>query len=59
MGKKNNVFYKCIGGNSGICLSLAMFIGKDWMVNLMIIYIKNISIKALDLMTLSKKLWGC
>ena len=32
----------------GICLLLRMFIGEDWMVNLMIIYIKKIIAKALD-----------
>jgi hypothetical protein len=39
--KNDNVFCKCIGGKSGIFLLLAMFIGEDWMVNLMIIYVKK------------------
>jgi hypothetical protein len=46
--ENNIVFYKCIEGQSGICLLLAMFIGEDWMVNLMIIYVKKIIAKALD-----------
>jgi hypothetical protein len=37
--ENNNVFYKCSEGKLGICLLLAMFIGEDWMVNLVIIYI--------------------
>jgi hypothetical protein len=57
--ENDNVFYKCIEGKLGMCLLLAMFTGEDWMVNLMIIYIKKIIAKTLDLMTLSKKLWGC
>jgi hypothetical protein len=36
-----------------------MFIGEDWMVNLMIIYIKEIIAKALDFNDIIKKLWGC
>ena len=55
----NNVFYKCIGGKLGICLLLAMFIDEDWMVNLMIIYIKKIIAKALDFNDIIKKLMGC
>jgi hypothetical protein len=47
--ENDNVFCKCIEGKSGICLLLAMFIGEDWMVNLMIIYIKKIIAKALDI----------
>jgi hypothetical protein len=47
--ENDNVFYKCIEGKSGICLLLAMLIGEDWMVNLMIIYIKKIIAKALDI----------
>jgi hypothetical protein len=46
--ENDNVFYKCIEGKSGICLLLAIFIGEDWMVNLMVIYIKKIIAKALD-----------
>jgi hypothetical protein len=57
--ENDNVFHKCIEGKSGICLLLAMFVGNYWMVNLMIIYIKKIIAKALDLMTLSNLLWGC
>jgi hypothetical protein len=57
--ENDNVLYKCIEGKLGICLLLAIFIGEDWMVNLMIIYITKIIAKALILMTLSKKLWGC
>jgi hypothetical protein len=45
---EDNVFYKCIEGKLGICLLLAIFIGEDCMVNLMIIYIKKIISKALD-----------
>jgi hypothetical protein len=40
--ENDNGFYKCIEGKSGIYLLFAMFIGEDWMVNLMIIYIKKI-----------------
>jgi len=36
-----------------------MFIGDDWMVNLMIIYIKKIIAKVLDFNDIIKKLWGC
>jgi hypothetical protein len=57
--ENDNVLYKCIEGKLGICLLLAIFIGEDWMVNLMIIYITKIIAKALILMTLSKNLWGC
>jgi hypothetical protein len=39
--ENDNVFYKCIEGKLGICLLFAMLIGEDWMVNLMIIYIKK------------------
>jgi hypothetical protein len=41
-----NVSHECIEGKSGICLLLAMFIGGDWMVDLMIIYIKKTIAKA-------------
>jgi hypothetical protein len=46
--ENDNVFYKCIKEKLGIFLLLAMFIGEDWIVGLMIIYIKNIIAKALD-----------
>jgi len=54
----DNVFYKCIEGKSGICLLLVMFIGEDWMVNLMIIYIKKIIAKTLDFNDIIKKFMG-
>ena len=44
-----NVFYKCIEGKSSICLLLAMFIGDNWMVDSMIIYIEKTIAKALDI----------
>jgi hypothetical protein len=44
-----NVFYECIEGKSGIRLLLAMFIGDDWMVDLMIIYIEKTIAKPLDI----------
>ena len=53
-----NFFYKCIEGKLGICLLLAIFIGEDWMVNLMIIYIKKIIAKALDFDDIIKKVMG-
>jgi hypothetical protein len=56
--ENKNVLYKCIEGNWGICLLLAMFTGENWMVNFMIIYIKKIIAKAI-LMISSKTLWGC
>jgi len=37
---------------------LAMSIGEDWMVNLMIIYIKKIIAKALDFYDIIKKFMG-
>jgi hypothetical protein len=46
--ENDNVFYKCIEGKLGICLLLAIFMGEDWMVNLMIIFIKKIIAKASD-----------
>jgi hypothetical protein len=46
--ENDDVFYECIEGKSSIFLLLAMFIDEDWMVNLMIIYIKKIIVKALD-----------
>jgi hypothetical protein len=54
----DNVLYKCIEGKLGISLLLAMFIGEDWIVNLMIIYIKNIIAKALDFNDIIKKIMG-
>ena len=54
-----NVSYECIEGKSGICLLLAMFIGDDWMVYLMIIYIKKTIAKTLDINGIIKNLWGC
>jgi hypothetical protein len=48
----------CIGGKSGICLLLAMFIGEDWMVNFMLIYIKKIIAKAFDFNDIIKKNYG-
>jgi hypothetical protein len=56
--ENNNVFYKCIEGTLGICLLLAMFIGEDWMVNLMIIYIKKIIAKASDFNDIIKTFMG-
>jgi hypothetical protein len=53
--ENDNVFYKCIEGKSGIWLLLEMFIGKDWMVNLMIIYIKKVIVKALYFNDIIKK----
>jgi hypothetical protein len=35
-----------------------MFIGEDWMVNLMIIYIKKIIAKALDFNDIIKNIMG-
>jgi hypothetical protein len=56
--ENDNVFYKCIEGKLGICLLLAMFIGEDWMVNLMIIYSKKIIVKALDFNDIIKNIMG-
>jgi hypothetical protein len=56
--ENDNVFNKCIEGKLGMCLLLAMFIGEDWMVNLMIIYIKKIIAKALDFNNIIKKIMG-
>jgi hypothetical protein len=56
--ENDNVLYKCIEGKLGICLLLAMCIGEDWMVNLMIIYIKKIIAKALDFNDIIKKIMG-
>ena len=47
-----NVFYECIKGNLGIFLLLAMSIGNDWMVDLMIVYIKKTIAKLWILTTL-------
>jgi hypothetical protein len=56
--ENDNVFYKCIEGKSSICSLLAMFIGEDWMVNLIIIYIKIIIAKALDLNDITNRFMG-
>jgi hypothetical protein len=56
--ENDNVFYKCIEGKLGICLLLAMFIGEDWLVNLMIIYNKKIIAKTLDFNDIIKKIMG-
>jgi len=56
--ENDNVLYKCIDGKLGICLLLAKFIGEDWMVNLIIIYIKNIITTALDFNDIIKKIMG-
>ena len=53
-----NVFYECIEGKSGICSLLAMFIGGDRMVDLMIIYIEKTIAKALDINDIIKKFMG-
>ena len=44
-----NVFYECIEGKLAIYLLLAMSIGDDWVVDLMIIYIEKTIAKALDI----------
>jgi hypothetical protein len=41
-----------------MCLLLEIFIGEDWMVNLMIIYIKKIIAKDLDFNDIIKKIMG-
>jgi len=51
-----NVSYKCIEGKSGICLLLTMFISDDWIVDLMIIYIKKTLAEALDINGIIKNL---
>ena len=53
-GLFRNVFYACIRGKSGICLLLAMSIGNDCMVNLMILYIGKTIAKALDIYDIIK-----
>jgi len=53
-----NVFNECIEGKSGIFLLLAMFIGNDWMVDLMIIYIEKTIEKALDINDIIEKIMG-
>jgi hypothetical protein len=53
-----NVFYARIKGKSGIFLLLAMSIGSDWMVDLMIIYIGKTSAKAFDIDDIIKKIMG-
>jgi hypothetical protein len=54
-----NVFYECIEGELAICLLLATFIGDDWMVGLMIIFIEKTIANALDINNTIKKKWGC
>ena len=54
-----NVFYECIKKKSGICSLLTMFIGDDWMVDLMIIYIEKATPKALNINDIIKFLWRC
>ena len=56
--ENNSVFCKCIEGKLGIGLLLRMFIGEDWMVNLMIICIKKIIAKALDFNDIIKTFMG-
>ena len=56
--ENDNVFYKCIEGKLGICLLLAMFIGEDWLVNLMIICNKKIIAKALEFNDIIRKIMG-
>ena len=46
-------------GKSGNCLLLALSIGDDWMVDLMMISIKKTFAKPLDLTTLSTFIWKC
>ena len=64
MGNRQRFFlafflYECIEGKLDICLLLATFIGNDWMVDLMTIYIKKTIAKALDINNIIKKLWAC
>jgi hypothetical protein len=56
--ENDNVFYKCIEGKLSICSLLEMFVGEDWLVNLMIIYNKKIIAKALDFNGIIKKIMG-
>ena len=53
-----NVFYECVEGNSGIFLQSVMYIGDDWMVDLMIFYIEMTIAKALDIHDNIKKIMG-
>ena len=53
-----NVFYKCIEEKSSLYLLLVMFIGDDWMVVLLIIYIEKIIAKALNIDNIIKKIMG-
>jgi hypothetical protein len=53
-----NVFYECIEGKSRIYLLLAKYVGNDWMVDLMIIYIENTIAKTLDVHDIIKKIMG-
>ena len=54
-----NVFYYCIEGKSSICFLLAMSTCDDWMVDMMIIYIKKIVTKVVDSNDIILILWGC
>ena len=45
----HNVSYECIEGKLEIFLLVVMSIGDDWMLDLMIIYIKKTIAKALDI----------
>jgi hypothetical protein len=56
--ENDNFFYKCIEGKLGMCLLLEKFIGEDWMVNLMIIYIKKIIAKTLNFNDIIKTIMG-
>jgi hypothetical protein len=55
---KTTMFCTSALKESWACLLLAMFIGENWMVNLMIIYIKKIIAKALDFNDIIKKIMG-
>ena len=55
-GKTTTFSTSALKGNLSICLLLAMFIGEDWMVDLIIIYIKKIIAKALDFNDIIKKI---
>jgi hypothetical protein len=44
-GKTTMSFTSALKEKLGMCLLLAMWIGEDWIVNLMIIYIKKIIAK--------------
>ena len=53
-----DVFYECIEGKPNICLLLAMFIGDDRMIDLMIIYTEKTFAKAFDISDIIKKNYG-